>query len=251
MVTELLQQVGLNKYEAEAYAALVLHGPLTGYELGKKSGVPLSRSYEILERLVAQGLALQQPGDPPRYRAEPPEQFVARTRAATLSTLDALGTALSELARPAPADGFWVLRGRMPILAHARAAIAQAQRAIALSAAPAILAELEPALAAARARACRVAQQPLAATATTLQLLTDDRDGLAGTLAPAEHCQAVASSNPGFVAPLRQALQPAAPALRSSAPALPARDAPSLAWLDWEQRKQRGLLGSSSEHSAA
>ncbi|KPV54233.1 hypothetical protein SE17_05000 [Kouleothrix aurantiaca] len=108
MVTELLQQVGLNKYEAEAYAALVLHGPLTGYELGKKSGVPLSRSYEILERLIAQGLALQQPDDPPRYRAEPPEQFVARTRAATLTTLDALGTALAELARPAPADGFSV-----------------------------------------------------------------------------------------------------------------------------------------------
>ncbi len=251
MITELLQQVGLNKYEAEAYAALVLHGPLTGYELGKKSGVPLSRSYEILERLLAQGLALQQPGDPPRYRAEPPEQFVARTRAATLTTLDALGTALAELARPAPADGFWVLRGRVPVLAHIRTAIAQSQRSVAISAAPAILAELEPVLVEARARGCRVTAQPLAASATTIQLITDDRDGLAGTLAPAEHCQAVASSNPGFVAPLRQTLQSAAPALRSSAPALPARDAQSLAWLDWEQRKQRGLLGSGSEQSAA
>lgn len=250
MVTELLQQVGLNKYEAEAYAALVLHGPLTGYELGKKSGVPLSRSYEILERLVVQGLALQQPGDPPRYCAEPPEQFVARTRAATLTTLDALGTALADLARPAPADGFWVLRGRAPILAHVRTAIAQSQRSLAISAAPDVFAQLEPALAEARARGCRVTQQSLAATASTIQLLTDERDGLAGTLAPAEHCQAVASSNPGFVAPLRQALQPAAPTLRSSTPSLPARDAQALAWLDWEQRKQRSLL-SSSEQSAA
>ena len=52
---DLLQRVGLNKYEAEAYAALLRYGPLTGYELGKRSEVPLSRSYEILERLVAKG----------------------------------------------------------------------------------------------------------------------------------------------------------------------------------------------------
>ena len=97
---DLLQQVGLNKYEAEAYAALLRHGPLTGYELGKRSEVPLSRSYEILERLATKGLALVQPGDPPRYTAEPPEQFIDRTRAATTTTLDALarlGQRLSQL----------------------------------------------------------------------------------------------------------------------------------------------------------
>src|SRR5690242_3289871 len=65
-MVDLLQQVGLNKYEAEAYAALLQHGPLTGYELVKRSEVPLSRSYEILERLASKGLALVQPGDPQR-----------------------------------------------------------------------------------------------------------------------------------------------------------------------------------------
>ena len=66
-MVDLLQRVGLNKYEAEAYAALLRYGPLTGSELGKRSEVPLSRSYEILERLTTKGLALVQPGDPPRY----------------------------------------------------------------------------------------------------------------------------------------------------------------------------------------
>ena len=68
MAVELLQRVGLNKYEAEAYFALLADGPLTGYELGKRSSVPLSKSYETLERLTRRGLALVQPGDPPRYR---------------------------------------------------------------------------------------------------------------------------------------------------------------------------------------
>ena len=67
----------MNKYEAEAYAALLRHGQLTGYELGKRSEVPLSRSYEVLERLVGKGLALVQPGDPPRYAAEAPDEFFA------------------------------------------------------------------------------------------------------------------------------------------------------------------------------
>src|SRR5829696_2784766 len=114
---DLLQRVGLNKYEAEAYAALLRYGPLTGYELGKRSGVPLSRSYEILERLTARGLALVQPGDPPRYIAEAPEQFLGRTRATTTATLDALEQALAELGTAATPEGFWVIRGQEPILA--------------------------------------------------------------------------------------------------------------------------------------
>ena len=42
---------------------------MTGYELGKHSAVPLSRSYEVLERLNQKGLALVQPGNVPRYAA--------------------------------------------------------------------------------------------------------------------------------------------------------------------------------------
>ena len=30
--TDLLQRIGLNKYEAEAYLSLLAEGPLTGYE---------------------------------------------------------------------------------------------------------------------------------------------------------------------------------------------------------------------------
>ena len=84
---ELLQQVGLNKYEAEAYYTLLSEGSLTGYELGKRSQVPLSRSYEILERLVQKGLALVQPGDPPRYAAQEPEQFLGQARSSMTASV--------------------------------------------------------------------------------------------------------------------------------------------------------------------
>ena len=73
---DLLQQLGLTKYEAEAYHALLIAGPLTGYELGKHSGVPQSRCYDTLERLLARGLATVQPTTPPRYAAEDPARVL-------------------------------------------------------------------------------------------------------------------------------------------------------------------------------
>src|SRR5262245_47712127 len=158
MVVELLQRVGLNKYEAEAYAALLQHGPLTGYELGKRSAVPLSRSYEILERLTAKGLALVQPGDPPRYIAQAPEQFLERTRATAAATLDALARELAELGPSSLPEGFWVIRGQEHILAHVKTSIAQARRSLAVSCPPTHSAALAEALAQVRERGCRVTQ---------------------------------------------------------------------------------------------
>jgi sugar-specific transcriptional regulator TrmB len=255
MVIDLLQQVGLNKYEAEAYAALLLHGPLTGYELGKRSGVPLSRSYEILERLTVKGLALVQPGDPPRYAAEAPEQFVGRTRAATTATLDALAAALAELGQHGLPAGFWVVRGQEQVLAHMRSYIARAERTLAVLVAGKHAPALAEALAGARGRGCRVVQvpgDPRAEAAALALLVADEREGLVGTLDPGQRAQAVASANPGFLAVLARYITPQPAVNRERAAAAePARATPPLDWLDWEQRKQRQLLGARPGSPAA
>jgi predicted transcriptional regulator len=247
MAIDLLQRVGFNKYEAEAYAALLQHGPLTGYELGKRSGVPLSRSYEILERLTSKGLALVQPGDPPRYVAEAPRQLLDRTRTDMTATLDALAGALAELEQATVPDGFWVVRGRDHILAHARTLIAQAQRTLAVSIALAQIADVELALVQARARGCRVLQAPIdprAEGVATVLLVADDHEGMVGTLAPADRCQAVSGANPGFIAVLGRFVAPQLVfASGRTAEAAPATQrTPPLDWLDWEERKQRRLL---------
>src|SRR5437588_3271922 len=129
---ELLQQIGLNKYEAEAYYTLLAEGPLTGYELGKRSTVPLSRSYEILERLTQKGLTLVQPGDPPRYAAANPGQFLGQVRTTVTTTLDALTDILASLPRSDTAGEFWVLRGRPAILGRAAAMIDAARYTVGL-----------------------------------------------------------------------------------------------------------------------
>src|SRR5919108_4294775 len=156
MAIELLQQVGLNKYESEAYYTLIVEGPLTGYELGKRSNVPLSRSYGILNRLMQKGLAVIQPGGPPRYAAEGPEHWLDRVRQAHAATLTALTAALAELRRPSAADEFWVRRSRQNILAKAQAMVAQAERTVDLRFPATVAGELMPALDRARLRGCRV-----------------------------------------------------------------------------------------------
>jgi sugar-specific transcriptional regulator TrmB len=246
-MVDLLQRVGLNKYEAEAYAALLRYGPLTGYELGKRSDVPHSRSYEILERLTTKGLALVQPGDPPRYAAEPPEQFLDRTRAATTTTLDALARALADAGPSTIPEGFWVARGQEHILAYANTCIARAQRTLAVQIAPTQRVFVAEALAQAQSRGCRILP-PLIDTRAedlaTLLLVIDDREALVGTLTPADRAQAVVSANHAFVAALARSLEPrrlATPA-QIAEPARSSREPQPLSWLDWEQHKQRRLL---------
>ena len=243
MAVDLLQRVGLNKYEAEAYLALLAEGPLTGYELGKRSAVPLAKSYETLERLTRRGLALVQPGDPPRYTAERPERFLARTRADQDSVLTSLSSALAGIERADPSDGFWVVRGRENVLARARALLDEAQHEVLIGLSGADDALLE-AVDGARARGCRVTLRHLDEP-DLIALLADDREALVGTLAPDAHCQAVASANPALALSVGGALR----GLRAANPvaAIPAPEPIEAGaergtdWLDWEARKHRRL----------
>src|SRR5207249_6830919 len=99
---------------------------MTGYELGKHSAVPLSRSYEVLERLNQKGLALVQPGNVPRYAAEEPKRFLTQANSAFQARLEALTSLLTALS-PADRTGeFWVVSGRENILNRARSMIEEA-----------------------------------------------------------------------------------------------------------------------------
>jgi transcriptional regulator TrmB len=243
-VIELLQQIGLNKYEAEAYYTLLAEGPLTGYELGKRSQVPLSRSYEILERLSQKGLALVQPGDPPRYLGENPDQFLGQVRATMTERLDTLAGALAALAQPDRANEFWVLRGREAILNRVRAMIAGAT--VELSLATGDEDEVREVLALSRASGCRVFQSPFPTENNRevgVILLVDGREGLVGTLAPANRCQAVVSANEALVASLHEFFAGQAQREVAAPSAVTAGDQEEgrLNWVAWEDRKQRRL----------
>jgi sugar-specific transcriptional regulator TrmB len=254
-VVELLQQIGFNKYEAEAYATLLIHGPLTGYEVGKRSQVPLSRSYEILERLTAKGLVLVQPGDPPRYLAQDPLQVLKRVRATMEGTLNELAASLANLTLPHKADEFWVVRTRTHILEQVRTMIAQAQTSLQVAASIEELALIGEALAQASRRGCSVSQVPFQdreLQGSQVLLLCDERHALVGMLTPGDASQAVISSNYALLTALggyfdrRRVREATLPAAAGSSIQQEHAD-----WLAWEERKQRHLQQLSMKHDAA
>jgi len=79
----LLNRLGLTKYESEAYIGLVQGGSLTVKHLVQQTGIPQSRSYDTLGRLVKYGMVEQTPQSDKncrkkekRFRAVEPEVAV-------------------------------------------------------------------------------------------------------------------------------------------------------------------------------
>jgi HTH-type transcriptional regulator, sugar sensing transcriptional regulator len=86
---ERLTAIGLSKYEACAYLALLGHDDSTAVEVADRAGVPRQRIYDVLTSLRDKGLIVIRDGRPARHSARPPSvalpaMFEARLRAQTL-----------------------------------------------------------------------------------------------------------------------------------------------------------------------
>lgn len=111
----------LDEKRKTAYDTLLRHGPLKTSELGKRLGTARSDSYDILQGLVAAGLAREVLGAPPRYHATPIREAVDHARTAIEHELHELQAAQDSLLneypdeRPPP-ESQGILHGRMECL---------------------------------------------------------------------------------------------------------------------------------------
>jgi len=81
--------LGLSKYEACAYLALLGHDDSTAVEVADRAGVPRQRIYDVLTSLRDKGLIDIRDGRPARHSARPPSvalplMYEARLRAQAL-----------------------------------------------------------------------------------------------------------------------------------------------------------------------
>src|SRR5947208_10616534 len=88
--------IGMSDYEARVYKTLLRESPATAYRLGKASGVPQSRVYDVANKLVEKGAAVVQPGEPTRFVAVSPDLIIDQARARALQGLDRLRLELSD-----------------------------------------------------------------------------------------------------------------------------------------------------------
>jgi HTH-type transcriptional regulator, sugar sensing transcriptional regulator len=133
-IVERLRQVGFSLYEARLYATLLRHGSQNGNELSRNSGVPSSKVYAVVEKLVAEGSVqrIASPGGT-RFVALPPDELVDRLRRRFNDPLDYLAEKLPPLAGHVEDEAFLGVTGEATILESARRLVSGAREELNIS----------------------------------------------------------------------------------------------------------------------
>ncbi|GAB4254410.1 MAG: TrmB family transcriptional regulator [Thermoleophilia bacterium] len=155
-----LQKLGFSQYEAKAYMALLRNPRVTAYELAKQSGIPPSKIYEVVERLLAKKLvATLDVGGHPKYVALDPKEAVGGFRRQYDEVLDFLEGRLEKLYSRDQDNGayVWNLVERSDIVNRAVDMIENATTEVSLAVWPQELPLVEPSLQAADNRGVAVA----------------------------------------------------------------------------------------------
>ncbi|WP_251342889.1 TrmB family transcriptional regulator [Haloplanus halophilus] len=108
---ELLQQLGLQEYEARCFVALSRRPRGTAKEISETSEVPRTRVYDAVGVLESRGLVETQHSSPKQFRAIPIDEAVQTLRAAYETRIGRLRQALSNLDPVESGEGG---RGRSP-----------------------------------------------------------------------------------------------------------------------------------------
>lgn len=161
-----LREVGFTLYEARLYATLLRHGPQNGNELSRNSGVPSSKVYGTVEKLMAEGTvqSIKSSGGT-QFVALQPEELINRLRRQFNEPLDYLAEKLPPLHERVPDEVFLSVSGESGVIDAARQIIGSAHEEVNLSVWEPELRELQPALAAAADRGVRIFGMLYSATA--------------------------------------------------------------------------------------
>jgi HTH-type transcriptional regulator, sugar sensing transcriptional regulator len=147
-----LQLLGFSQYEARAYCALLQRAPANGHEVAKTAGIPTSKVYETLERLLQKGAVLVQRSDPTLWAPVPYRDLTATLRERMESNLTAVEQGLAQLGHEQDTKLTWSLTGHGHVVDSMRRAIDRTRERLAAAIPSGELDELTPALRAAAER---------------------------------------------------------------------------------------------------
>jgi sugar-specific transcriptional regulator TrmB len=139
-----LQELGLADNEARCYAVLHVHGPMSGYEIARRSGIARGNVYPSLDRLLSKAAVVRASDD--RFLAVPIEQFVTLRQASVSAAAAGAVAELEQLGRTGEYAQVLSVRGDEAILARARNGLSEAPGTAFLAGFPEDLAALAPAV---------------------------------------------------------------------------------------------------------
>lgn len=147
-----LQPLGFSQYEARAYCALLQRSPANGHEVAKTAGIPTSKVYETLERLLQKGAVLVQRSDPTLWAPVPYRDLTATLRDRMETNLTAVEQGLAQLGHEQDTKLTWSLSGHGHVVDSMRRAIDRTRERLSAAIPSGDLEELTPALRAAAER---------------------------------------------------------------------------------------------------
>lgn len=125
---DILRKFDYSENEAKVYITLLQNGAQNGYEVSKNSGVPRSRVYNILEKLVNKGIVVTSPQDKVvTYKAEPVERMIEIIKTGVASGIQELSEESKKFTLQEADDQMWHLDNYYGILSKAKEMIQQAQ----------------------------------------------------------------------------------------------------------------------------
>ena len=155
-----LRQLGLSLNESKAYLCLLEKSGITAYEMSKNAGVPPSKIYDSLSKLLAKGfISIIKSGHAPRYVAIDPAKILDRYQKDYNRTLERLKKRLGEIRQDPEAFNqyIWHLGERAQILDKIREIVEGSREMIYLSIWQEELQEVEEVLREAAKRKVRMA----------------------------------------------------------------------------------------------
>jgi sugar-specific transcriptional regulator TrmB len=130
-----LQHLNFTQYESMAYLALLKQSEVTGYELAKNSGIPDSKIYAVLNKLIEKDVILALDKEPVKYTPIPPDDIIARMKGDYLHTFETLSESLNDIYQndQTPDQYIWNLSGRQEIMRRIIEFIDRAESSLYLS----------------------------------------------------------------------------------------------------------------------
>src|SRR3989338_8673497 len=97
LVKRIKDYFNLNIYEAKVWLALLSKGIASAREVADLSGVPRSRTYDVLESLEKRGFAITKIGKPVKYISVKPTEVLEKIKSNTMQEANERVNSLSDL----------------------------------------------------------------------------------------------------------------------------------------------------------
>jgi sugar-specific transcriptional regulator TrmB len=126
-----LRRLGFNEYEARVYVEMLRHiKPTTAYEIGKLSGVPRAKVYEVVDNLRKKQIIVQIEENPKKYLPVDPDEVFSNIEKGFTGSVRLVREELQHLEKGETVDYIFNISGKQLIIERAKEMIFSAQQTV-------------------------------------------------------------------------------------------------------------------------